>query len=96
MHVENNYKPGDVVVYFRGGVHSNTCENHLEIGVVKSIRERGCFVAYHLGDTCVMTPFENLCKVANGYAIGGLAERARQLTGRCEPLAEGCEDWSAL
>lgn len=91
--MSTDLKPGDVVIYCRV---ENDPAKHVEIGVVKSLRERGAFVAYHLGDTVAMTPYANLTKVHNGYAIGGLAERRKQLTGRLDPLCEGYEDWSEL
>ena len=85
-----DFKPGDFVVYANGG------DSHIgpvEIGVVKKVCDDGCFVAYHLGDTCAKTPFWCLLPIRNGYAARGLLERSEQLGIVYDGLSEGCETW---
>lgn len=84
------FRPGDFVVYSNGG------DDHMgpvEIGVVKSVRDDGCFVAYNLGDTVAKTPFRCLIPITNDYAMYGLCCRAAQLGRDFDGLAIGCEDW---
>ena len=85
------YQPGDFVLYFR---KPGDRDSDIELGVVKRVTEHGCYVAYHLGDTCAMTPFQHLRPLKNDYAVKGLLTRAEQLGRHFWELSEDCEDWS--
>lgn len=87
----DDFKPGSFVVYFNGG------DRHVgpvELGVVKSVHDDGCFVAYSTGDTVAKTPYDCLLPVWNCYAVKGLVERAEQLGCKMWGLADGCESWA--
>ena len=86
----DDFKSGDLVAYFNGG-HAHV--GGIEIGVVKEVTEHGCRVAYHLGDTTAMTPFECLVPVTNAYAAKGLVERMEQLGVGLFGISPDCEDW---
>lgn len=86
-----SFKPGDVVLYSR---NPEDPASHVEIGVVKSVKEDGVFVAYNTGDTCSKTPFRCLRPIENDYALKALIARAEQLGREFWDLAEGYEDWS--
>lgn len=85
------FKPGDIVLYSR---NPEDPTSHVEVGVVKSVREDGAFVAYNTGDTCAKTPFRYLKPIENDYALKALITRAEQLGKEFWDLAEGYEDWS--
>lgn len=90
---ETDIRPGDFVAYIRNPKKPD----HIELGVVKSVRANGCFVAYNLGDTCAMTPWDHLVPIANGYATRGLVTRSEQLTGRTlDDIAPECETWGPV
>ena len=84
------FRPGDFVMYSNGGDRHN---GPVEIGVVKSVCDDGCFVAYNLGDTVAKTPFECLIPILNDYAMKGLVVRAEQLGREFYDLSEDCEVW---
>ena len=85
------YQPGDFVLYIR---NPGDQDSDIELGVVKRVTETGCYVAYHLGDTCAHTPFQHLRLLKNYYAVQGLLTRSKQLGKRYDDLSEDCEDWS--
>lgn len=89
------FERGDLVAYVPTDRYGRIYK--CEIGAVKSVDEkrRTAFVAYHVGDTCACTRFEDLLKVQNSYAVRALADRIEQLGHeKLWPLADGCEDWS--
>lgn len=58
-----DYKPGEAVLYKTPG------SEDYQLGIVKRVTDRGCFVYYHTGDTAAMTGFSNLRKIQNLYAF---------------------------
>lgn len=86
----DDFEVGQMVAYFNGG------DDHvgpIEVGVVKSLRDDGAFVAYSVGDTCAKTPYRFLIPIGNSYAVEGLVQRMEQLGYKTWPLSEGCEVW---
>lgn len=91
------YKPGDAVIYLRG---DNSGE--VELGIVKRVTDRGCFVRYHMGDTAAHTPFEFLQPIKNSYAFNIIrkdvnntyqTQHARQIAASIiDKIEEFCED----
>lgn len=57
----SNFTVGEYIVYVNG--------SHCEIGRVKSLHPNGAFVAYHEGDTGMMTPYHRMHKLVNGQCI---------------------------
>ena len=87
-----DFSVGQLAVYCNGGdAHAGP----VEVGVVKSLREDGAFVAYGVGDTCAKTPYSMLLPVGNDFAAKGLAQRMDQLGRETWGLSEGCEAWEA-
>lgn len=87
---KDDFTVGQMVVYCNGG------DEHVgavEVGVVKSLRDDGAFVAYGCGDTCAKTPYGCMLPVSNSFAVEGLAQRMNQLGYGTYPLSDGCETW---
>ena len=72
---------GDFVEYKKG--------DHIELGVVKSVTDRGAYVWYNIGGTAVMTPFRLINKInekeinpdiyINKHVINILKERRKRV-----------------
>lgn len=71
-----DFRPGELVLYRNGST--------FQLGLVKKIVPDGAFVYYSEGDTASKTPFGNLEKIANGYAV-----RTVTLGGKATTLKNG-------
>lgn len=59
--MKNEWEVGEYIIYQNGEKY--------ELGRIKSIREDGCFVAYHEGVTGAKTPFSHMHKLQNAYVL---------------------------
>lgn len=57
----DQFREGQYVIYTNGYKY--------EIGRIKSITERGAFVAYHEGETGALTDFDRIFPIQNDYCI---------------------------
>ena len=58
---EKDFRVGEYIIYRNGESY--------QIGRIKSMRDDGCFVFYHGGETAAKTRFENMHKLDNAHHI---------------------------